>query len=341
MEVKLRTARSLVRRLSSSSDEPSLAATMAETRQLTKHDPEIRLPLIESGVVPLLSAHLNPDSSVSSPSIQEDSAACLLNLSIASRESLMSTPGILDSLNKALQLPDMAAQHAAACLYSLLCVESYRPIIGSKTSILVSLISLLRSSTSTRTTKDVLKALFGLALYPLNRPALIELGIVPALFSLIIKDGRSGMVEDVTAVIGQVAGCGESVQAFRKVAGVRVLVDLVDQTTGASQRSRENAISALLNLVLAGGEKAAGDLREIDGGEGIIRDTAKNGEVSSRGKAKAEALVKALESLRGMKRHDYWRGSSFDEGDDYEESLPSPPASASSLSRGSTNHDWR
>lgn len=333
MEVKLRTVQLLVRRLSAASDEHSIAAAVAEVRLLSKHDPEVRLPLAEAGVVPLLSAHLCAGSTASS-SVQEDAAASLLNLSIAARELLMSTPGLVDALGNALELPNTAAQHAAATLYSLLCVESYRPIIGSKRPILSSLISLLRAPVSTRARKDALKAVFGVALYPLNRPTLVELGVVSALFSLIVKDGRDGIVEDVTAVIAQVAGCGESVNAFRKVAGVRVLVDLIDPLTGTSERSRENAAAALLNLVTAGGEKAAGDLREIGGGEEMVAEMARDSKVSARGKAKAEALVKALESMRSVNRHDYWMGVSnisFESNDD-DDHRPSPPTSAPSIS---------
>jgi hypothetical protein len=341
MEVKLRTVRSLMHRLSSATDERSIAAAVAETRLLSKHDPDVRLPLAEAGAVALLSAHLRAGSTASS-SVQEDAAASLLNLSIAAQESLMSTPGLVDALGNALELPNTAAQHAAATLYSLLCVESYRPIIGSKRPLLSSLISLLRSPVSTRSAKDALKALFGISLYPLNRPTLVELGAVSALFSLIVKDGRNGIVEDVTAVIAQVAGCSESVDAFRKVAGVRVLADLIDPLTGVSERSRENAVAALLNLVTAGGERAAGDLREVGGAEEMIREMARDDALSTRGKAKAEALVKALESIKRASRHDYWMGVSSD--DEYG---LSPPTSASSISHlhsssiSTNSHVWR
>ncbi|URE33473.1 hypothetical protein MUK42_33550 [Musa troglodytarum] len=41
---------------------------------------------------------------------------------------------------------------------------------------------------STRSIKDVLKALLGLALYLLNRIALIKLGVMLPLFMLVVKD---------------------------------------------------------------------------------------------------------------------------------------------------------
>ncbi|XP_074574891.1 U-box domain-containing protein 16-like [Curcuma longa] len=306
MEAKHRKARSLVHRLASS---PARSAAtdeaIAEIRVLSKHDPEIRAPLADFGAVPLLaSALLDRDSS--DTEALENASAALLNLSISAREAVMSTSGILDALTAALRLSyPPAAQHAAATLYSLLSVDEYRPIIGSKRPLVSALLDLFRrpGGAATRSIKDALKAIFLLALYPLNRATLVELGAVPPLFALVVKDGRQGVMEDATAVISQVAGCYESVDAFRRVAGVAILVELVDSATGASQRARENAAAALLNLVMCGGDKAIGDVMEVEGAEAVVRELAEGvgggGEVSARGKSKADALLRVLERARG------------------------------------------
>nr|CAD1824407.1 unnamed protein product [Ananas comosus var. bracteatus] len=72
--------------------------------------------------------------------------------------------------------------------------SSLRSSMPSRSPLARSLMRLRRSlaSRSTRSIKDVLKALFGVALYLLNRPAraLVELGTMPTLFSLVVKDGR-------------------------------------------------------------------------------------------------------------------------------------------------------
>ncbi|KAG1331818.1 U-box domain-containing protein 1 [Cocos nucifera] len=243
MEAKLRTAASLVKRPNSAEEADSAAEAIAEIRLLSKHDPEIRSLLTDAGAVPLLAARLLPGGGHHSPPSQDNTAAALLNHSISSRETLMSTPG--------------------------------------------------------RSIKDALKALFGIALYPLNRPALVDLGAVPALFSLVVNDGRTGVVEDATAVIAQAAGCYESVDDFREVAGVRVLVDLVDAGRGASGRARENAAAALLlNLVMSGGEEAAADVREIEVAKTALRELAGGGG-SVRATSKAESLLRAFESGHG------------------------------------------
>lgn len=73
------------------------------------------------------------------------------------------------------------------------------------------------------------------------------------LFSLLMNSGM-GIVEDAMVVIALVAGCNESVEAFKRIFGIEVLVNLLD--TG-SPRARENAASALLNLAQCGGTQVA------------------------------------------------------------------------------------
>ncbi|MQL91698.1 hypothetical protein Taro_024312 [Colocasia esculenta] len=306
MEPKGRAARLLVRKLIGASSDGDAAATdeaISEMRRLSKDDPDFRPILADAGAVPLLAHHLLLFSSSAhqhSASSQEDAAAALLNVSISSREPLMATPGLLDALAATLRRPaaPAAAQHAAAALYSLLSVDIYRPIIGAKEEIASALIAMLRPTAPpqlapTRSVKDALKALFGLALYPLNRAALVRTGAVPPLFSLIVKDGRAGIVEDCTAVVAQVAGCEESLEAFRRASGVQILVDLVDAATGASPRSRENAAAALLNLALSGGERALEDIREVETALPAVRELAEAG-TTPRAKSKAGALLSIL-----------------------------------------------
>ncbi|KAL7234672.1 hypothetical protein ACSBR1_018172 [Camellia fascicularis] len=291
-EVKRRTIKTLVTKLGSVSEQTRTEA-LCELRLISKHDAESRPLIADAGAIPYLAEALYSPSSIS----QENATATLLNLSISSRETLMSTRGLLDALSHVLRNPtsSSAAESAAATIYSLLIVDDYRPIIGSKRDIVYALVDIVRNPNSLpRSIKDALKALFGIALYPLNRATIIELGAVPPLFSLVVKDGRVGVVEDATAVIAQIAGCEEAKDAFRKVSGIGVLVDLLDPSTGSSGRTKENSVSALLNLVQCGGEQVANTVREtgvsVDGG---IADVAENG--SSKGKSKAIALLKVLD----------------------------------------------
>ncbi|KAL3622635.1 hypothetical protein CASFOL_034046 [Castilleja foliolosa] len=138
----------------------------------------------------------------------------------------------------------------------------FRPIIGHKRDLIFGLVTIVRSpGSAARSIKDALRALFGVALYLLNRAQMVDLGAVQALFSLVVKDGRVGLVEDATAVIAQVAGCEQSWEVFKRVLGVEVLMDFLDNSTGSSNRTKENAVSALLNLVQCGGDDVARDVK--------------------------------------------------------------------------------
>ncbi|KAL9298343.1 hypothetical protein ACSQ67_024239 [Phaseolus vulgaris] len=298
MDQQRRTVRTLVSKLSSVS-EAARADALCQLRLMSKQDPETRPVIAEAGAIPYIAETLYSSSHTS----QENAAATLLNLSITEKEPLMMTRGVLDAIAHVIShhgttSSPAAVQSAAAAIHSLLSsVDAYRPVVGAKREIVYSLVDILRCHVSSppRTIKDALKALFAIALHPLNRATMIGLGVVPALFSLVVKDGRVGIVEDATAVVAQVAGCEEAVEAFCKGSGgLGVLVDLLDLATASSMRSKENAVSALLNLVRCGGEKVAADVRDavafgaLDG----IRDVRDCG--SGKGRTKAAELLKVL-----------------------------------------------
>ncbi|XP_040995115.1 U-box domain-containing protein 11-like [Juglans microcarpa x Juglans regia] len=294
MEVKHRAVRYLITKLSSVSEQTRVEA-LSELRLMTKHDANARPLIAEAGAIPYLADTLYSSSHVA----QDDAAATLLNLSISSRAALMSTRGLLDALSHLLRhhassSSPTAVQSSAATLHSLLIEDEYRPIIGSKRDIIYSLIDVIKQSRyAVRSVKDALKALFGISLYPLNRKTVVDLGGVGPLFSLILKGSATGIIEDATAVIAQVAGCEESEEAFRKASGTGVLMDLLDVATGSSMRVKENAVAALLNLVRCGRERVEREVREmgllvVEG----IADVAENGR--PKGKSKAVALLRVL-----------------------------------------------
>ncbi|KAK7405520.1 hypothetical protein VNO78_06900 [Psophocarpus tetragonolobus] len=297
MDTQRRTIRSLVSKLSSVS-EPARVDALCQLRLMSKEDPETRPIIAEAGAIPYIAETLYSSSHTS----QENAAATLLNLSISEKEPLMSTRGVLDAIahvisHHATTSSAAAVQSAAAAIHSLLSsVDSYRPLVGAKREIVYSLIDILRCHVSSppRTIKDALKALFAIALHPLNRATMINLGAVPALFSLVVKDGRVGIVEDATAVIAQVAGCEDAAEAFRNAGGLSFLADLLDLATAASMRTKENTVSALLNLVRCGGEKVAADVRlaTVFGALDGIADVRNSG--SGKGKNKAAELLKVL-----------------------------------------------
>ncbi|PIN01596.1 Ubiquitin--protein ligase [Handroanthus impetiginosus] len=292
--VKRRAVKTLVTKLTSVSEQTRTEA-LCELRLLSKNDAESRPLIAEANAVPLIAESLYSPDVI----LQENATATLLNLSISSKDHLMSSHGVLDALSHALRHPasPTVAQCAAATIFSLLSVESFRSIIGHKRDIIFGLVEIVRNQGSAaRSIKDALRALFGIALYPLNREQMVELGAIQALFSLVVKDGRVGLIEDATAVIAQIAGCEESWEVIKKALGIEVLMDLIDNSTGSSYRTKENAVSALLNLMQCGGEEVASEVRgkmEPRVVEGIL-DISENG--SEKGKNKAMALLKVLDA---------------------------------------------
>ncbi|XP_065049846.1 uncharacterized protein LOC135679792 [Musa acuminata AAA Group] len=99
---------------------------------------------------------------------------------------------------------------------------------SSKKSLIVTLVDLLGiPNASTRFIKDAFESLFSLALYSLNRIALIELGIMLPLFALVVKDGGREVVEDATMMIVQLVECNKSVEVLWRMDDINIIVDLV------------------------------------------------------------------------------------------------------------------
>ncbi|KAL9233824.1 hypothetical protein vseg_008771 [Gypsophila vaccaria] len=310
-QIKHATASHLLTTLSTTTTTTAAMATataaLCELRLLTKSDPTIR-PIILShdGGTALthLSSHLLlPTTSTVS---QDAAAATLLNLSLSLKLPLAASPAVISALSHSLashRNPDYspsAVQSSAATVFSLSLLPSLRSTLGSNHRIVSPLIDIVRTYDSAlQTVRDAVKALFGLALYPPNRGIILELGGGAALFDRVVFDNRNdriGVVEDVTAVIAQVAGFEGSPGIFKSVGGIRVLVGLVDQKAGGVRRVRENAVSALLKLVEFGGEAVVEEIREVGLGfvfEGL-REVARCG--NDKGKFRAQSLMNVLES---------------------------------------------
>ncbi|XP_061347421.1 U-box domain-containing protein 1-like [Gastrolobium bilobum] len=297
MDTKLLTIRTLVSTLTSPSDQTRLAS-LRHLHRISNQDPTARPLISAAGAIPLLAEALY---SLSHP-IQEHAAATLLNLSISDRQPLISSPTLLDALSHVLSRhastsSPAAVQSSAATLHSLLAVVAeYRPVVGAKHNILRALVDIIGGPNSpTRSVKDALKASFAVALHPPNRTDLIRFGAVPAIFNLMAKDKKrkSGIVEDATAVIAQIAGCEESEVAFRNVLGIPVLLGLLClDHEKCSLRTKENTVSGLLNLVRYGGESVIGEVRERVEALDWIVYVQEHG--SAKGKSKAVALLKIL-----------------------------------------------
>ncbi|XP_057740940.1 protein spotted leaf 11-like [Arachis stenosperma] len=298
MDLKHQTINTHLSNLSSHSHTTRLAA-LRHLRLLSNQDPAARPIISAAGAIP----HLLDALFSSSHSIQDNAAATLLNISISDRLPLLSTHHLLDAIahllsRHATSSSPNAVQSAAATLHCLLSfVPEFRPTVGARRDILHSLIGIIESSDSPRrSVKDALKASFGIALHGPNRAIMVQLGAGSALFHLVTKERikKIGIMEDATAVIAQIAGCEESEEAFREVSGIPLLSSLLE-SEGSSLRTKENAVSGLLNLVRCSGDETVTEVREktvsVEALDGIVY-VQEHG--SAKGKSKAVALLKLV-----------------------------------------------
>ncbi|CAL9189403.1 unnamed protein product, partial [Musa hybrid cultivar] len=99
---------------------------------------------------------------------------------------------------------------------------------------------------------------------------------------LVVKNGRKGVVEDVTIH-----------RSVPRVDDVSVLVD------GGSERTRKTITIVLLNLVKSNEDKVLGNIKEVDEVEATMRALVDNeSQVSTRRKSKVKVLLKVLERAR-------------------------------------------
>ncbi|KAG6431222.1 hypothetical protein SASPL_109300 [Salvia splendens] len=143
--VKRRVVKTLVGKLTSASEQTRTEA-ICELHLLSKNDPETRPLIADADAVPLIAESLYSPS----PILQENAAAALLNLSISSKDHLILSRGVLDALSHALRHPasPSMAQLSAMAIFSLLSVESFRPIIGHKRDIIFGLVEIVRGRCS-------------------------------------------------------------------------------------------------------------------------------------------------------------------------------------------------
>ncbi|CAL9054299.1 unnamed protein product, partial [Musa banksii] len=222
--------------------------------------------------------HRSPPPPLVCVKAQENIVATLLNLSISAHEALMSPRASSTPLSSPSASSPLSPQPLQLPLYRRLPFHHW-----VKEALIVALVDLLSApNASTRSIKDALKALFGLDLYSLNRTTLVELGVMLPLFMLVVKNGRKGVVEDVTIH-----------RSIPRVDDVSVLVD------GGSERARETITIVLLNLVKSNGDKVVGDIKEVDEVEATMRALDDDeSQVSTRRKSKVKVLLKVLERTR-------------------------------------------
>ena len=211
-----------------------------ELRMLAKHNMENRVTIANSGAIEPLVALLNSEDAKT----QENAVTALLNLSINdNNKAEIARAGAIGPLVNVLRVGNAEAmENAAATLFSLSVMDDNKVTIGASGAI-PPLVHLLING-SPRGKKDAATALFNLSIYHENKGRIVHAGAIRPLVEL-MADPAAGMVDKAVAVLANLATIPEGRHAIGEDQGIPALVEVVE---AGSQRGKENAAAALLQL---------------------------------------------------------------------------------------------
>eukprot|EP01018_Ginkgo_biloba_P006656 Gb_37109 [translate_table: standard] len=260
-------------------------AAAEELRLLAKFNMENRITIANCGATKPLVALLGS----SDLRTQENAVTALLNLSINdNNKNEIAAAGAIDPLINVLKVGSAEArENAAATLFSLSVMEENKITIGQSGAI-PPLVDLLTNGTP-RGKKDAATALFNLSILHENKARIVRAGAVRHLIDLM--DPAAGMVDKAVAVLANLATIHEGRTAIGEEHGISALVEVVEL---GSQRGKENAAAALLQLCTNSNKFRAMVLRE--GAVPPLVALTQSG--TPRAKEKAQALLRHFRDQR-------------------------------------------
>lgn len=260
-------------------------AAAGELRILAKCNMENRIIIANCGATrPLVALLSSPDFET-----QEVAVTALLNLSINdNNKNEIAAAGAIDPLINVLTIGNSEAkENAAATLFSLSVMEENKIAIGQSGAI-PPLVDLLMNGTP-RGKKDAATALFNLSILHENKARIVRAGAVKHLLSLM--EPAAGMVDKAVAVLANLATIQEGRAAIGEEHGIPALVEVVEI---GSQRGKENAAAALLQLCINSSKFRATVLQE--GAIPPLVALSQSG--TPRAKEKAQALLRHFRDQR-------------------------------------------
>ncbi|CAK9193558.1 unnamed protein product [Sphagnum troendelagicum] len=275
----------LVEDLQSSAVDVQRAAT-AELRLLAKYNMENRITIANAGAIKPLVALLRS----SDQKTQENAVTALLNLSINdNNKAEIAAAGAIEPLVDVLRIGNSEAmENAAATLFSLSVMDDNKVIIGASGAI-PPLVHLLINGTP-RGKKDAATALFNLSIFHENKGRIVQAGAIKPLVEL-MAEPAAGMVDKAVAVLANLATILDGRQAIGDEHGIPALVEVVE---AGSQRGKENAAAALLQLCMNSNRHRAQVLQE--GAIPPLVALSQSG--TARAKEKASALLRHFREQR-------------------------------------------
>lgn len=288
LEATRMTASFLINKLSLSQSMEIANGVVYELRVLSKTDSDSRACIAEAGAIPLLVRYLSSDVGAEHQNLQVNAVTTILNLSIleANKARIAETDGALNGIVEVLRggATWEAKGNAAATIFSLSGVNSYRKRLGRKTRVAKGLIELAKEGPAPAK-RDALVAIMNLAGDREAVARLVEGGVVEMTVQLMDE-----LAEEAVAIMEMVVKRGGLLAIAAAFSAIKKLGLVL---RGGSDRAREGAAATLVTICRKGGSDMVAELAsEVIGIERVIWELMGTGTV--RGRRKAGTLLRIL-----------------------------------------------
>ncbi|CAI0423883.1 unnamed protein product [Linum tenue] len=280
VEATRMTVSFLVNQLSGSQSTEAANGVVYELRALAKTNSDSRGFIAEAGAIPLLVRYLGSDVGSELPNLQVNAVTTILNLSIleANKTNVMETDGALNGIIEVLRSGATweAKGNAAATIFSLSGVHSYRKRLGRKNRVIKGLVDLAQLGPNS-SKRDALVAILTLASDRDTVGRLIEAGVVEIVAGVL--DSLPEEAVTILEVVVKKGGLAAIAAVYNKIKKLAVLL------REGSETSRESAAATLVTICRKGGSEMVAELAAMPGIERIIWELMGSGTVRARRKA--------------------------------------------------------
>jgi hypothetical protein len=206
LEANKMTVSFLVNKMSASQSMEAVNGVIYELRALAKSNSDSRACIAEAGAIPVLARYLGPDIGSEFPNLQVNAVTAMLNLSIleANKTKIIENGRALNGVIEVLRTGATweAKGNAAATIFSLSGVHSYRKRLGRKTRVVKGLVDLAKSGPAS-SKRDALVAILNLAGDRETVGRLVKEGVVD-----MVNEVINEMPEEAAAVLEMVVKRG-------------------------------------------------------------------------------------------------------------------------------------
>ncbi|KAL2614177.1 hypothetical protein R1flu_025869 [Riccia fluitans] len=220
-----------------------LAATAV--REATRNSSLAREDLWRAGAIPPLVNLLEE----SEQSVCYMATVALLNLAIGSvrNKQVMADCGAIPVLVR-LMRPESSNQvreSATTVILSLAASDQLKPSIGTSGAIVY--LSDILSSGTTQGRSDAVRALLNLSIFKGNRIPMVQAGVVPPLYKVILRDAKD-TAEKAVLLLSHLFSCKEGRETITADEGTVTILIQVLKRASFSQSSKEQTVVMLLAL---------------------------------------------------------------------------------------------